>query len=390
MGYRYLVLGAGMQGTAAAYDLAVRGEADEITLADRDIYIARSSAERVNRLAGRQVARAAVLDVTDEKALPHAMAGYTVALSAVPYRFNLGITRAAIAAGTSLCDLGGNTDIVLQQLAMDEEARRAGVTILPDCGFMPGMGNVLIAHGIRQLDRCERVDSWDGGLPVHPRGPFRYKLVFSIEGLINEYAGDCVVLRGGRRTRIPCLTELEEIEFPPPVGRAEAFITGGGISTLPWTFEGKVQHMQNKTVRYPGHCQMFAAYRELGLFSEEPIEFQGQRIVPRQFLFAMLKPLIDFPDDPEDLVVMRVRCSGVKAGRRAAVTFELMEFYDPVTGFTAMERATGFPAALAMTLIARGRVAPGARPAEIAVPTEDFLAGLAERGIRVLERWEIG
>ncbi|MGC8826567.1 MAG: saccharopine dehydrogenase NADP-binding domain-containing protein, partial [Anaerolineae bacterium] len=136
MGYRYLVLGAGMQGTAAAYDLAVRGEADEITLADKDIHVARASAERVNRLAGRQAARAAVLDVTDERALQHAMAGCTAVLSAVPYRFNLGITRAAIAAGTSLCDLGGNTDIVLQQLAMDEEARRAGVTILPDCGFM--------------------------------------------------------------------------------------------------------------------------------------------------------------------------------------------------------------------------------------------------------------
>ncbi|MGQ9665934.1 MAG: saccharopine dehydrogenase family protein [Anaerolineae bacterium] len=390
MGYRYLVLGAGMQGTAAAYDLAVHGEAGEVMLADKDIRTAQAAAERVNRLAGRQVAQAVALDVTDEHALQKAMAGCTVTLSAVPYRFNLGITRAAIAAGTSLCDLGGNTDIVLQQLVMDEGARQAGVTILPDCGFMPGMGNVLIAHGIRQLDRCERVDSWDGGLPVHPRGPFRYKLVFSIEGLINEYAGDCVVLRNGRRTRVPCLSELEEIEFPSPVGKVEAFITGGGISTLPWTFEGQVQHMRNKTVRYPGHCQMFIAYRELGLFREDPIEFQGQRIVPRHLLFAMLKPLIDFPDDPEDLVVMRVRCSGEKAGRRASVTYELMEFYDPTTGFTAMERATGFPAALAMTLIARGKLAPGARPAEIAVPMEDFLAGLGERGIHVRQWWEMG
>lgn len=112
MRYRYLVLGAGMQGAAAAYDLAVRSEASEVVLADQDIHRAQTAAERVNHLAGRQVTRAVALDVTDGQALQKAMAGYTVALSAVPYRFNLGITRAAIAAGTSLCDLGGNTDIL--------------------------------------------------------------------------------------------------------------------------------------------------------------------------------------------------------------------------------------------------------------------------------------
>ena len=240
MGYCYLVLGAGMQGTAAAYDMVLHGDAERVTLADVDMPAAMAAAERVNCLAGRVVADAAEMDVSDRTALIDALAGYDVALSAVPYRFNPGITRAAIAAGTSLCDLGGNTDIVFGQLALHGEARQADVTILPDCGFMPGMGNVFIAHGIKQLDRCDYVESWDGGLPLEPRGSLKYKQVFSLEGLINEYAGDCVVLRTGKRVAIPCLTELEEIEFPEPVGSAEAFITGGGISTLPWTYEGQV------------------------------------------------------------------------------------------------------------------------------------------------------
>jgi len=386
MSFRYLVLGAGMQGTAAAYDMALHGDAERVTLADVDMPAAMAATERVNRLAGGVVADAAEIDVGDQTALIDALAGYDVALSAVPYRFNLGITRAAIAAGVNMCDLGGNTDIVFRQLALHEDAQRAGVTILPDCGFMPGMGNVFIAHGIKQLDRCDRVESWDGGLPLEPRGPLKYKQVFSLEGLINEYAGDCVVLREGKRVAIPCLTELEEIEFPEPVGGAEAFITGGGISTLPWTYEGKVGAMQNKTVRYAGHCQAFAAYRDLGLFSEEPTTLDGQEIIPRRLLFDLLKPLIDFPDDPRDLCLMRTRCEGVKEGRPAVVTFELMDFYDPETGFTSMERMTGFPAALAAIMIAQGRLAPGARPMEIAMPTDEFIAGLIDRGFRLEQR----
>jgi len=386
MSYRYLVLGAGMQGTAAAYDMAVHGEAERITLADADSAVAGASVERVNRLSGRDVARPATLDVRDHATLVAAMAGHDVALSAVPYGFNLDITRAAIKACVSLCDLGGNTDIVFQQLALHEDAAAAGVTILPDCGFMPGMGNVFIAHGISLLDRCDSVESWDGGLPQTPRGPLKYKLVFSLEGLINEYAGDCVVLREGRRAILPCLTEVEEIDFPAPVGRAEAFITGGGISTLPWTFEGQVQEMQNKTVRFPGHCAAFAAYRDLGLFSEEPITFEGQQISPRRLLFDLLRPLIDFPDDPRDLCVMRTRCRGAKDGRPATLTFDLIDHYDPQTGFTSMERMTGFPASLGAIMIAGGRLAAGARPMEVVMPTGEFIDGLKARGFQIEQR----
>ena len=146
--------------------------------------------------------------------------------------------------------------------------------------------------------------------------------------------------------------------------------------------------MQNKTVRFPGHCRAFAAYRDLGLFSEDPLVFEGQEIIPRRLLFELLKPLIDFPDDPRDLCVMRTRCEGVKDGIPCTLTFELLDFYDPGTGFTSMERMTGFPAALAASMLAERIVEPGARPTEIAIPTDAFITGLVERGFHIEQRME--
>src|SRR5512135_2084822 len=123
MKYTYAVLGAGRQGTAAAYDMARWGEAERIILIDQQLAIAERAAGRVNQLADAQIAQAAQVDVTDLSALEHVLTGVDAFVSAVPYYFNLDITRVAVKVGASMCDLGGNTDIVRQQHAYDGEAR---------------------------------------------------------------------------------------------------------------------------------------------------------------------------------------------------------------------------------------------------------------------------
>ncbi len=106
---------------------------------------------------------------------------------------------------------------------------------------------------------------WDGGLPQDPRPPFDYLLTFNIAGLTNEYAEAPIFLRDGKPTLVPTMDELEEIVFPEPIGTLESFTTGGGVSTMPWTFEGRVKTLQNKTVRYPGHFAQLRAFYDLGL-----------------------------------------------------------------------------------------------------------------------------
>ena len=213
--YQYLILGAGRQGTAAAFDLARFGEAKQITLADAGLQTALAAADRVNRLAGRQAAQPRQLDVTDSHALAEALSGVDVVLSAVPYDYNLEITRSAIAAQAHLCDMGGNTAVVWEQLALDEDARRASVSVVPDCGMGPGLINTMGAYAIELLDEPQEVHIYDAGLPQNPQPPWNYHLTFHINGLTNEMDGQAVFLREGKISYVDTLSEPEWIDFPP-------------------------------------------------------------------------------------------------------------------------------------------------------------------------------
>ena len=372
MGYCYVVLGAGRQGQAAAFDLAIHGEAERILLFDVQEEQARRAAERVNDLVGREVASFAVLDVRNRDLLADRLEGFDAVLSAVPYSFNVFITEAAIQARASLCDLGGNTDVVFRQLELDQQARAAQVAVVPDCGLAPGTANVLAAYAMQRLEReggsPREVRIYCGGLPQRPKGPLDYQLVFSVEGLLNEYLSPAYVLREGQVQTVKPLTEVEELEIPG-VGRCEGFITSGGTSTAPWEHQKKLKSYEYKTIRYPGHCEKIKLLRDLGLLEGEA------RAVVAQALEAKL----DFGEP--DLVVLRVVCSGDEMSLR----IDLLDFYDEQTGFTAMERTTGFSAAIVMYMLARGEIAPGVRTPDPAVDPEQYVKELLQRGFRLTE-----
>jgi lysine 6-dehydrogenase len=382
---RYAVLGAGRQGTAAAYDMARFGDAEHVLLADFDQDRAVEAARRVNELSGRDVARPGKVDVRDEAQVVKTLTGIHAALSAVPYTFNLALTRAAIQAGCHFCDLGGNTDIVLQQWGLDAEAKKKNVSVVPDCGLAPGLANVFAAYVKGKLTKTHRIKMRCGGLPQRPRPPLGYKLVFNIGGLTNEYFGRALVIRGGKVQEVDTFQELETLDFPPPVGRCEAFVTSGGTSTVPRSFEGEVEELDYKTVRYPGHFEKFKVLLDLGLLDLKPVEVDGMPVVPRKLFHRVAAPRIDFPED-RDLVVLRVEGEGVQAGEPKSIRLDILDFHDERTGFTAMERTTGFPAAMVAELMARGKVTPGVRPLESKALDHEWLVhGLAERGIQVTE-----
>ncbi len=385
MRYRYAVLGSGRQGTACAYDMIKFGEAESVVLADTSFETALAAAERINDLLSTDKARAAKLDATDSEAVVSSLEGIDAFLSAVPYYLNLEIARAAVQAGASMCDLGGNTDLVREQLKLDPSAREAGISIIPDCGQVPGLGTTLMVYAMSMLDEPEEVFMWDGGLPQNPRPPFDYLLTFNIAGLTNEYAESPVFLRNGKPTLVPTMDEVEEIEFPPPVGRLEAFTTGGGVSTMPWTFEGKLKTLQNKTVRYPGHFAQLRAYYDLGLWRTDSVRVNSQDVIPRELFHALFEPMVTHPDD-KDVVVIRIRATGRKDGLPAEVVVDLVDLYDEETGFTAMERTTGWDAAIVAAMMARGQTSRGAVPVEVAVPPGLFVQELAKRGIEVKVR----
>lgn len=388
MGYRYLVLGAGRQGTACAYDMARYGEAEELILADGNPAFAQKSAERLKSLLkGRPTPRinAIAIDVQKNDLLVKALTGIDAFLSAVPYYLNPRVAQAAIRAGASMCDLGGDIGIVQEELALHAEAESAGITIIPDCGLAPGMNNLLAVHAMEQMDRCQEVQIRCGGLPQVPRPPLGYRLVFNLEGLLNNYFGKAYVLRNSKVTEIESFTDLETIEFPPPLGRCEAFVTAGATSTCPWSFEGRVETYEYKTVRYAGHYEKFRLLRDLGLLDTTPLSVGGVTTTPRAVFSKIVGPRIAFPQD-KDLVVLRVVCRGILNRRPIKITLDLLEFHDGQTGFSAMERMTGYAASIIAILMAKKEItARGVIPLEKAVSGKRFMAELDRRGIKVQE-----
>lgn len=368
MNFRYAVIGAGRQGVAAAYDLARFGEAEEVLLVDLNREAAEKAARRVNRLVRRRVACAAQADVRDLKKLVQALDGTNTFISAVPYFFNLSLSRLAVKVGANMCDLGGNTAITRQQLKLDRAAKRAGVSIIPDCGMGPGMNISLASYALSLLDDPEEVFLWEGGLPLKPQPPWNYLLTFNIEGLLNEYTGFAYFLRKGKVTRVPCFADYELLEIRP-LGKLEAFVTSGGTSTMPWSYQGKLKTLENKTLRYPGHWAQMTAFKDLGWFKND----RFKTLLASKLVRAKIR----------DVGVIRVKAVGRRKGARAVVTVELIDYYDPKTGFTAMERITGGHAAIMAILASRGEIAAGAIPVELAVPGETIVREGRRRGFKI-------
>lgn len=387
MSFVYAVLGGGRQGTAAAYDMAKWGDAAKVLIADVNLAAAQEAAARVNDLLGQTVAEAHQVDVTDAARLTAFLTGVDSFLSAVPYWHNLAITRAAIAARACMTDLGGNTDIVRAQMQLSPQAEAAGIAAIPDCGQVPGLGTSLIVYALSLLDEADEVMMWDGGNPLHPQPPFNYILTFNIAGLTNEYDGCAYFLREGRVVQVPTFgdEDYEIVEFPAPIGNMEAFVTSGGTSTLPWTYEGKLKTLWNKTLRWPGHFAEWKAYIRAGLMETEPIVVQGARVSPREVLHALLDPKIRAKPGEPDLVIVRILAKGRKQGHAAQAQLDLIDRYDPSTGFTAMQRTTGWDASIKAIMNAHGLTPRGVHPAEIAVPGPLYAAELRRRGFDLTE-----
>lgn len=384
MGYRYAVLGAGRQGISAAYDLAKFGDADQVILMDLDIAIAESGAELLNNLLKRKDVTPIAVDVKDTKQLMSALKGVTCIISTVPYHLNLKITDVAIRVGANMCDLGGNTGIVQKQLEKNEEAKEADITIVPDCGMGPGMNISLATYAMSLLDKPHEVYIWDGSLPQNPKPPWNYALTFNINGLTNEYHGNAYFLRNGQIIEVPCFEDFEELDFPPPLNRLEAFVTSGGLSTMPWTFQGKLERLENKTLRYPGHLAQFKAFAQLGLFDPEPIQVGNVEVIPRDVFHALLEPKITLPEI-RDVAIIRIKCVGEKEGKNTEVTLELIDYYDEETGFTAMQRLTGWHASIVAIFASKGKIERGVIPIE-KIPGKVIVEEAMRRGFSIGKR----
>jgi lysine 6-dehydrogenase len=375
---KFLVLGSGMQGRACAFDLLKNPATTEVVLAD--------SSEKNLALARKALnskkAKTLRVDVSNKSQIRKLAQGRDVMVSAVPYFFNLELAKIAIAAKTHYVDLGGNTSIVLKELALGAQAKKAGVTLLPDVGLGPGMTTTVAVHGMSQLDSTDEVLIRDGGLPQSPVPPMNYMLTFSEHGLINEYVENATALRDFKLVEVPGLSEIESIDVPG-LGRMEAAHASGGLSTLAHTFAGKIRSMDCKLIRYPGHCAVINAMNAMGYFSQKPRVIGKAKLSPRELSAVLFREHFDRPGD-KDLVVIHTTVRGLKGGRRAEVVYDMHVKYDEQNKMTAMMQTTGFPASIVAQMLADKTInKPGAYPVETGIPAEPFFEQAQKRGFNL-------
>lgn len=380
-----VILGAGMQGTACAFDMARFGNFEKIILADIDIEKAKDSVKKIETQipasAGTRI-ELTQIDLNNFDEIVKLIDGAKVVVSAAPYFLNLNIAKACIKAKANFCDMGGNTDIVFRELALDKEAKDAGICIIPDSGLAPGLANIVAAYGITKFDEVDAVKIRVGGLPQVKRPPLDYKLVFSAYGLINEYSGTSFVIRDGEIEEVDTLTELETLEIES-LGTFEAFHTSGGISTMTHTYRGRVKNMDYKTIRYPGHLEKLHILRDLGLMDNSPIRIKDKEIIPRDVLVHLLTVKLDFPQD-KDLIIMMVEVTGKKDGVKKVLRFDMLDYHDEENDITAMMRTTAYPVSITAIMLAEEIIKEkGAYSPEIIVPGKEMMEELAKRNIKI-------
>lgn len=389
--HRFIVLGAGTAGLAAAHDLCLYGRAERVILADVDRSAVRVGETHLRRRLGRALTdngtrlMGRAVDARRATALASALRGQDGVLSALPHALNPVAARGAINARAHWVDLGGPHATSRKILDLSKRAEKNGVAVVPDGGLAPGLCNILASRGIEQLESIDDVRLYCGELPETPRPPLGHKSIFGVNETLDNYFGRAVALQGGRVTDLVPFSEREEIDFGPPLGVLEAFVTGGATSTAPWTHEGRVRGYVYKTLRFPGHFEKIRALKDLGLLDERPVRVDGVPVVPRRVFTALAEPRLRFPGD-RDQVVLRVIVRGRRHGVPAAVAYDLWERGDD--NGSATEKVAGVTAAVVLEMLVTGAVpARGAVAVEKSVPAAAVIDALRRRGLAIKETW---
>lgn len=370
----YLILGAGLMGRAAARDLL--GSGGRVVIIDKDEAMLKEAKEFAPG------ADTESLGVEETEKLRPLLQQADGALSCVPYFFNHELSSLCTQTKTHFVDLGGNNDVVDAQFELDKQAREAGISIIPDCGLAPGMLSIFAMEGANSLDECHRISMYCGGLPQKPKPMLNYMRLFSINGLINEYVEPVRILKDGVLAAVEGMSGLEMVEFEQPWGGLEAFYTSGGTSTLVDTLKGRVEELEYKTLRYPGHIRFFQTLRQLGFLSDEAVKLSEGAITPRQLTQRLLHE--NLPSDEPDVTLFRVDCEGVIEEKPVMIRFECIDLADEATGTSSMMRCTAYPAAIILRMLVEGTIpSAGVHPQELVVPPELFRKELHSRGIIV-------
>lgn len=327
-----VVIGAGKIGSTIAGLLAGTGDY-LVVLADR-------SPEMLERVGRDERIRPALVDADDSSQLVDLMNGRFAVLNAAPFQLTTAIAEAARAAGTHYLDL---TEDVASTRRVRAIAAGAGTAFAPQCGLAPGFASIVAFDLARRYQTLDTVRLRVGALPQYAANALNYNLTWSTDGVINEYCEPCEAIVNGVRREVQPLEQLEEFSLDGVT--YEAFNTSGGLGTLCDTLEGKVRHLNYRTIRYPGHRTiMHALLNDLRLRDR------------RDVLKNILEHAV--PTTLQDVVIIFVVVSGHQDGRLVQETYANKIYSREVDGRTlsAIQITTAAAICAVLDLLATGKL----------------------------------
>lgn len=399
---KILLLGLGMQGKVALYDLARSRAVSEIVVVDKAL---RAEDLDVSSAEGGPRIRGVCLDASDEEALLPLMRDADVVVELLPGRMAFPVAKLAVTAGANLVssmyfsDPGeedpAKVEARLAEIAeLDVEAREKGLVVLSEFGMDPGIDLVLAARAIRDLDEVHELYSYGAGFPEPEAAgnPLRYKFTWSVEGLLRSYRRPARVLREGRVVEIPATEMFSEanmhiLDLPEVGGKLECFPNGDALKYADLLgIRDTVVSMGRFICRWPGHGAFWEKMAKCGFLDEMPVRIRDFEVTPLEFMVALLggQPQFSYAAGERDVALIRVDARGVLGGRRARVVYQLVDRRDLETGFTAMSRTVGFTVGTGAEMILRGEIPKRGLVLPVDVPYEPFVRELGNRGLHIL------
>jgi len=370
---KVLVVGAGKVGSEIARDLARSSEVDSVIVAD-------AQPKNLKNIRGHEKIKTRRLDISQRKPLLDTMRQVDLICGALPGRLGFQLMTYAVEAHRDLVDISYTPE---NPFKLHSKARDQENIVVPQCGVAPGFTNMCVGDASRRLGTMTKVRVFVGGLPQKPTPPLNYRIVFSLEDVINEYSRPARIIEDGKEKMVDALSGRGFLNFPK-VGRLEYFITDG-LGSLPRSFP-KVREMFEYTLRYPGHAEMMNTLRILGFFNREGVQVNGSTVIPRKLSIALLRGGMSL-GRPEDLLALRVEVEG-PSGKRSLLNYRILDYYNSKSKVSAMARTTAYPCTSVALLVGQKKLrSVGVVPPEkIAMDPSHFgfvLSRLRSRGVKV-------
>lgn len=375
------IIGAGAVGTALTKLFCNDDSTSSVILIDRNGSILNAISSNLSDCTKLRTHR---LGMENRAAVKSLIKGFDCLVSALPHKNNFELAQLALEAHIHYIDFGADDKILEKQMGLHEQASTEGIWLIPNAGLAPGLLNILVLKAFEQFESVRRIHIRAAGLPVNPEPPLNYYKSFSVQGLLSEYLNPAYVIEHGNAVYVDSLDGYERMTFStrPEIGELEAFYTSGQSSSLVRHLDGRVNELNFKTLRYPGHRDIMKTVFNLGLASKQIIDVRTN-LTYRELLVRQLQKHL--PQNVEDVVLAKVIVEGVKESRHVQIEYEIVHSYDHKNDMSAQMACTAIPALLIARQLSENMLPAtgGARPPELVVDKNRFFDDIRATGISI-------